>query len=297
MGDEGAALDPGVGELALLLAVEHVPPPAAEGEVELPDELGVDEVDEGVAHVALVVVVDRQVEEVGPVLEGLLDLLLQHLLAVLVGNVADHQRRPRVALDLLQVYLVAAGFLSVALALLGLVGSVLVVHIRIVVGWVIGIRGLLGRRRKRVRKGRFLLLGSECAPGAACFRLCEVVRLASDRLLFVRGMLERLVGILGVEDLAHLLVLDFLARSLEAQLLLAADGRKVHVVDELGDLLRVGVVQHLAHHARQEILILKLHLLLSFHCYFGAGRDNSGAGWRLPLFVDGLRPDEALEVV
>ena len=58
------ALDAGIGEGADLLAVEPAPLLAIELVVEGNDELGMDEVDEGVTHVAGVVVVDGQVEEV-----------------------------------------------------------------------------------------------------------------------------------------------------------------------------------------------------------------------------------------
>lgn len=106
-----------------------------------------------------------------------------------------------------------------------------------------------------------------------------------------------LVGILRVEDLPHLQVLNLLAWCLETALLLAADRRKVHVVDQLSDLLRIGVIEHLADHTRQEILILKLHFLLSFHGNFAGRRDNNLATISLPHFLSGLRPNEALEVV
>lgn len=92
-------------------------------------------------------------------------------------------------------------------------------------------------------------------------------------------------------------MLNFLARSLEAELLLAADSRKVHVVDKLSDLLRIGIIEHLANHTRQEILILKLHFFLSFHSHFAGRRDNNLASRSLPHFLYGLRPNEALEVV
>lgn len=121
--------------------------------------------------------------------------------------------------------------------------------------------------------------------------------MASDWSLFVALTLGCLVGIWGVEDLPHLKVLDFLAGSLTIQLLLAADSRKVHIINELCDLLRVGVVEYLADHTRQEILVLKLHLLVSFYDYFRVGRGNSGVRLRLPHFMVGLRPDEALEVI
>lgn len=96
----GGSLDAGVGELADLLAVEAVPPAAVELAVELADELGVDEVDEGIAHVAGVEVVDWQVEEVDfePVVAA--NLLKEHFLRVFVGDVADHEGGASVSLNL-----------------------------------------------------------------------------------------------------------------------------------------------------------------------------------------------------
>lgn len=96
----GGALDAGVGELADLLAVEPVPPASVELLVEFEDELGVDEVDEGVSHVAGVEVVDGQVEEVDLHLVVFAQLLVQHFLGVLVWDVADHEGGPTVRLDL-----------------------------------------------------------------------------------------------------------------------------------------------------------------------------------------------------
>lgn len=69
MSDEGTALDPCIGQLAFLLAVEHVPSSTAEGQVELFNELGVDEVYERIADVALIVLINGKIEEVGPVFE------------------------------------------------------------------------------------------------------------------------------------------------------------------------------------------------------------------------------------
>ena len=55
MGEElGGALDASVADLADLLGVELLPLLEVELVVEVADELGVDEVDEGVSHVALV---------------------------------------------------------------------------------------------------------------------------------------------------------------------------------------------------------------------------------------------------
>jgi hypothetical protein len=96
----GGALYPGVGQLAYLLAVEAVPPAAVELVVELEDELGVDEVDEGVAHVAGVEVVDGEIQEVNLEFEVAVDLLQQHFLRVLVRDVPDHQGCSPVLLDL-----------------------------------------------------------------------------------------------------------------------------------------------------------------------------------------------------
>lgn len=84
------ALDPSIGQLTNLLAVEAVPPPPAELLVEVNDELCVDKVDKGVSDVARVVLVDGQVEEINLHFVVASDLLVKHLLGVLVGDVADH---------------------------------------------------------------------------------------------------------------------------------------------------------------------------------------------------------------
>lgn len=86
-------LDAAVGDLADLLRVERLPGLVVQVLVERHDEDGVDEVDEGVANVAHVVEVKRQVEVVVSALVMPVDALKQHLFRVLVGYVADHNRR------------------------------------------------------------------------------------------------------------------------------------------------------------------------------------------------------------
>lgn len=96
----GGALDARVGQLTYFLAVETIPPAAVELFVEFEDEFGVDEVCEGVAYVAGVVVVYRQVQEIYVETMVFTDLLEEHVLGVLVGDVADHQSGPTVELNL-----------------------------------------------------------------------------------------------------------------------------------------------------------------------------------------------------
>lgn len=110
-------------------------------------------------------------------------------------------------------------------------------------------------------------------------------------------MLNDLVGVMCVEDLPHLQVLNFLARSLEVSFLLAADSRKVHIVNKLSNFLGVGIIEHLADHTGQEILILKLHFLPSFHSHFAVWWDNILTNCSLPIFLARVSPNEALEVV
>ncbi len=95
-----SALDACIGKFANLFAIEAVPSASAEFPVELEDEARMGEVEEGVAHVAGVVVVDGQVQEIDVLPVALSDLVQQHLLTVLVWNVSDHQRGPPVGLDL-----------------------------------------------------------------------------------------------------------------------------------------------------------------------------------------------------
>eukprot|EP00321_Phaeocystis_globosa_P001156 CAMPEP_0118826520 /NCGR_PEP_ID=MMETSP1162-20130426/12019_1 /TAXON_ID=33656 /ORGANISM="Phaeocystis Sp, Strain CCMP2710" /LENGTH=288 /DNA_ID=CAMNT_0006757261 /DNA_START=249 /DNA_END=1111 /DNA_ORIENTATION=+ len=86
------ALDARVRDLAHLVRVEAVPLLVVELLVEGEDVAGRDEVDEGVAHVAPVLEVNGQVEQVELALVPVLDGGEQHLLVVLVGDVAHHQR-------------------------------------------------------------------------------------------------------------------------------------------------------------------------------------------------------------
>ena len=86
------ALDASVGDVADLEAVELLPSVAVELLEEGHYVLWLHEVDEGVANVALVLEVDRQVEEVELTTVGV-QSREKHLLTVLVGDVLDHERR------------------------------------------------------------------------------------------------------------------------------------------------------------------------------------------------------------
>jgi hypothetical protein len=112
----GGALDTGVGQLAYLLGVVSVPSPTVEIAVKVKDELGVDEVCECIAHVAAVVVVDRQVEKVYPHSMDLPNLLQQHLFRVLVWDMPYHHRCPSVCLNLLQGIRTCSGIILNSLA-------------------------------------------------------------------------------------------------------------------------------------------------------------------------------------
>ncbi|TYZ61020.1 hypothetical protein PybrP1_009600 [[Pythium] brassicae (nom. inval.)] len=87
------ALEPRVRDRADLLAVKVRPLLRVELLVERHNGRGLDEVDERVAHVALVLEVDREVEEVVAPAVPRVDLCEQHLLRVLVRDVAHHERR------------------------------------------------------------------------------------------------------------------------------------------------------------------------------------------------------------
>lgn len=84
------ALDAAVCDLADFLRVERLPRLVVQVFIEAHDKDGVDKVDEGVADVAHVVEVEGQVEVVVCALVPPVDTLEQHLLGVLVGDVADH---------------------------------------------------------------------------------------------------------------------------------------------------------------------------------------------------------------
>lgn len=86
--------------------------------------LALDKIDKGIAHIALVLEVDGEVEEVVRALVALVDGSQQHALAVLVGDVLDHQRCPLVCPRSHTVnmeYILGFVFLLSFLALLGVV--------------------------------------------------------------------------------------------------------------------------------------------------------------------------------
>ena len=93
-------MDACVGQFAYFLAIVAIPPPSVELFVKLEDELGVDEVGEGISYVAAVVVVDGQVQEVYPLPMFLSDLFQQHFLGVLIWNMPDHDCGSAVSLNL-----------------------------------------------------------------------------------------------------------------------------------------------------------------------------------------------------
>jgi hypothetical protein len=87
------ALNPAVGQFADLLRVESLPGLTVEVLVKRNHKERVSHVDEGIAHVAVVLQVDWQVEEVIAPCVRLIDPLEEHLLSVFVWNILDHYSR------------------------------------------------------------------------------------------------------------------------------------------------------------------------------------------------------------
>ena len=88
------SLDTTIGDLANLVAIELCPLGSIILVEEVHNENGINEVDEGITHVAVVLEVNRQIEKVIVVLLGPIYRLQEHLLGVLVGNVLNHDCRP-----------------------------------------------------------------------------------------------------------------------------------------------------------------------------------------------------------
>ena len=84
-------LDARIADVADLLAIELLPLLAVKLLNERDDVLRPHHVDESVSHIALVLEVDWQVEEVVGAAELFIDGSEQHLLCVLVGDVLDHE--------------------------------------------------------------------------------------------------------------------------------------------------------------------------------------------------------------
>ena len=69
------SLYPSIGNLAAFLRVEHLPLPGMKFFVKIEDEVVMDKVDEGIAYVGLILIVDRYIEEVILALMILVNLL------------------------------------------------------------------------------------------------------------------------------------------------------------------------------------------------------------------------------
>lgn len=90
-----SSLDPCKRDLTHLFRIEPTPFLSVKRLVKAVDEPRLRHVDKRIPHVTLVLKVNRQVDKIKVTLVSLLQRTHQHLLVVLVGDVADHQRRPR----------------------------------------------------------------------------------------------------------------------------------------------------------------------------------------------------------
>jgi hypothetical protein len=86
------SLNASIRDCADLLTVEAGPLLALNPREEGGDGLWINEVDEGVAHIALVLEVNGEVNEVVLPFVSLVDEIKEHILGVLVWDVPDHQR-------------------------------------------------------------------------------------------------------------------------------------------------------------------------------------------------------------
>jgi len=84
------ALDAGILDFADLLTVKSLPPFRVKLLIEGNDSRGVEEIDKGVAHIAFVLKVDGQIQKVISPRMVAIEGLEEHVLVVLVGNVAHH---------------------------------------------------------------------------------------------------------------------------------------------------------------------------------------------------------------
>jgi hypothetical protein len=100
MFDKGlSALHPGILQFADLLRVEPPPFFAIVFPIEVEDGSGFNEIDEGIADIALILGVYREIEEVVLVPEVFVDLVDEQGLVVFVGNIFYHDGRAFVRLD------------------------------------------------------------------------------------------------------------------------------------------------------------------------------------------------------
>lgn len=134
-------MDTAIGYLAYFVAVELLPFLIIESFKEVENVDGVNEVDESVAHVAPVLEVNRQVEEVVLVLCVSVNCLQQHFLGVLVRDVSDHYRsthiRPSCDVVKIQVEVRLKGLYRIRVPLylrLILVKNVLLLKLRLAEG-------------------------------------------------------------------------------------------------------------------------------------------------------------------
>ena len=89
-------MDSSIGDFADFLGVESLPRLSIEVLIKWYDKEWIDKVDKGISNVAVVLQVNGKVEKVVFAAVVLVNLLQEHLLGVLVGDVSDHDGRARV---------------------------------------------------------------------------------------------------------------------------------------------------------------------------------------------------------
>lgn len=108
--------------------------------VELKEVSSIKEVDETVSHVALVLGITGQIEEIIGIGEDLIDFLGELLNRVFVGDISDHYRRPRIILYIVDLNGIGRAIFelleAILLAVVHIVLLALLVGSHIVTDWM-----------------------------------------------------------------------------------------------------------------------------------------------------------------
>ncbi len=106
-----SSLNSSICKLTYFLAIEFIPPSTAKFIIKLFYELSMDEINKRISYVALVIVINREVQEVDFVFVILGNLFKKQVFRIFVGNMTNHKSRSSIDLDLSYIAFTFSGMI------------------------------------------------------------------------------------------------------------------------------------------------------------------------------------------